>query len=559
MGNAVPRDQDIKRVKGANDMKRYKVLITDNISEEGIEILNREGDIDVDIKFGIKSDELKKVIGEYDALITRSGTSITAGILEKPGRLRIIGRAGVGIENINVEAASKKGIIVMNAPTGNTLAATELTMGIMLAAARKIPLANNSLKEGKWDRKRFMGIQLYNKILGIVGLGRIGSAVAIRAKSFGMKVIAYDPYIKKSKADSLGVILYDKLEDLLKIVDVITFHTPLTPATRNMIKAEEIAMMKHNVIFVNCARGGIVNEADLYDALKTGKVFAAGVDVWEKEPPQSTRLLELENAFATPHIGANTMEGQEAVALIICNQVANALHGRPYENAVNIPFMLSQLPENMQLYFNLVEKMGKLAAQMVKGRPELIRVVMVGKTFEEDLCERKFDVPFSYQPFTIAGVKGFLAENLKETVTFINAPYFAKDRNIVVEEAKTDQFDKFNDLVLLVIRTDTEERSFAGTVFPDKLGRIVLLDRFHLDMIPEGTFLHFKIFDRPGIIGKVGTILGNHKINIAGFGVSRQKSGEEVAFVSVDDPISKDVLNEILRIDGMIEASVLQL
>jgi D-3-phosphoglycerate dehydrogenase len=326
-----------------------------------------------------------------------------------------------------------------------------------------------------------------------------------------------------------------------------------------MIKAEEIAMMKHNVIFVNCARGGIVNEADLYDALKTGKVFAAGVDVWEKEPPQSTRLLELENAFATPHIGANTMEGQEAVALIICNQVANALHGRPYENAVNIPFMLSQLPENMQLYFNLVEKMGKLAAQMVKGRPELIRVVMVGKTFEEDLCERKFDVPFSYQPFTIAGVKGFLAENLKETVTFINAPYFAKDRNIVVEEAKTDQFDKFNDLVLLVIRTDTEERSFAGTVFPDKLGRIVLLDRFHLDMIPEGTFLHFKIFDRPGIIGKVGTILGNHKINIAGFGVSRQKSGEEVAFVSVDDPISKDVLNEILRIDGMIEASVLQL
>ena len=540
-------------------MKRYKVLITDNISEEGIEILNREGDIDVDIKLGIKSDELKKVIGEYDALITRSGTSITANILENPGRLRIIGRAGVGIENINVEAASKKGIIVMNAPTGNTLAATELTMGIMLAAARKIPLANNSLKEGKWDRKRFMGIQLYNKILGIVGLGRIGSAVAIRAKSFGMKVIAYDPYIKKSKADSLGVILYDKLEDLLKVADVITFHTPLTPATRNMIKAEEIALMKNNVIFVNCARGGIVNEVDLYDALRTGKVFAAGVDVWEKEPPQSARLLELENAFATPHIGANTMEGQEAVALIICNQVANALHGRPYENAVNIPFMLSQLPENMQLYFNLVEKMGKLAAQMVKGRPELIRVVMVGKTFEEDLCERKFDVPFSYQPFTIAGVKGFLAENLKETVTFINAPYFAKDRNIVVEEAKTDQFDKFNDLVLLVIRTDIEERSFAGTVFPDKLGRIVLLDRFHLDMIPEGTFLHFKIFDRPGIIGKVGTILGNHKINIAGFGVSRQKSGEEVAFVSVDDPISKNVLNEILGIDGMIEASVLQL
>lgn len=540
-------------------MKRFRVLVTDNISPEGLQLLENEGDVHVDIKVGIKSEELKQIIGDYDAIITRSGTNIPASLLEKPGRLRIIGRAGVGIENINVEAASKKGIIVMNAPTGNTLAATELTMGIMLAAARKIPLANNSLKEGKWDRKRFMGIQLYNKTLGIVGLGRIGSAVATRAKSFGMKVIAYDPYIKKSKADSLGVTLYDRLEDLLRVVDVITFHTPLTPATRNMIGAKEIALMKDNVIFVNCARGGIVNEADLYDALKAGKVFAAGVDVWEKEPPQSNKLLELENAFATPHIGANTVEGQEAVALIICRQVANALHGRPYENGVNIPFMLSQLPENMQLYFNLVEKMGRLAAQMVKGRPELIKVVMVGKTFEEDLCERKFDVPFSYQPFTVAGLKGFLSVNLKETVTFINAPYFAKDRNITVEETKTDQFDKFNDLVLLVVKTDLEERSFAGTVFPDKFGRIVLLDRFHLDIIPEGTFLHFRIFDRPGIIGKVGTILGNHEINISGFGVSRQKSGEEVAFVSVDNPIPKNVLDEILKIDGMIEANVLEL
>jgi D-3-phosphoglycerate dehydrogenase len=203
--------------------------------------------------------------------------------------------------------------------------------------------------------------------------------------------------------------------------------------------------------------------------------------------------------------------------------------------------------------------MGKLAAQMVKGRPDLIRIVMVGKTFEEDLCERKFDVPFSYQPFTIAGVKGFLAENLKETVTFINAPYFAKDRNITDEEAKTDQFDKFNDLVIFTVKTDIEERSFAGTVFSDKLGRIVLLDRFHLDIVPDGTFLHFRIFDRPGIIGKVGTILGNHKINISGFSVSRHKTGEEVAFVSVDDSIGRDVLDEILKIDGMIEANVIEL
>ncbi|HNZ58224.1 MAG TPA: phosphoglycerate dehydrogenase [Syntrophorhabdaceae bacterium] len=540
-------------------MDKFKVLVTDNISKEGIDILSREGNIDVEIKAGIKSEELEKIIGEYDAIITRSGTNIPASLIENPGKLKIIGRAGVGVDNIDIEAASKKGIIVMNAPTGNTLAATELTIGIMLAAARKIPLANDSLKTGKWNRKKFMGIELYNKTLGIVGLGRIGSNVAIRAKSFGMKIIAYDPYIKKSKADSLGVILFDNLKDLLKEVDVISFHTPLTAATRNMITAKEIELMKDNIIFVNCARGGIVNENDLYNALKSGKVFAAGVDVFEKEPPESNKLLELENVFATPHIGANTMEGQEAVSVIIAEQVANALNSRPYLNAINIPFMKSQLPDNLQLYFDLTEKMGKLAAQLAKGRPEMIQIVMVGKNFEEDLCERKFDVPFSFQPFTIAGLKGFLSVSIQESVTYINAPYVAKDRNIVVEETKTAQFDKFNDLIIFTLRTDQGEMNIAGTVFSDKLGRIVLLDRFHLDVIPKGTFLHFKIFDRPGIIGKVGTILGDHNINIAGFGVSRQKSGEELAFVSVDDPIRSHVLDEILKIDGMIEAKVIDL
>ena len=540
-------------------MKKYRILVTDNIAQEGLNILLNDKAVEVDIKAGIKNEELKKIIGQYDAIITRSGTSITASLIKNPGKLKIIGRAGVGVDNINIEAASKKGIIVLNAPTGNTLAATELTMGIMLAAARKIPLANDSLKKGKWDRKKFMGVELYNKTLGVIGLGRIGSNVAIRAKSFGMKLIAYDPYIKKSKADSLGVILYDKLEDLLREVDVITFHTPLTSKTKNMITAKEIALMKDNVIFVNCARGGIVNEDDLYKALKSGKVFAAGVDVFEEEPPEQNKLLELENAFATPHIGANTMEGQEAVSVIIAEQVLNALHDRPYLNAVNIPFLKSQLPEHLRLYFDLTEKMGKLAAQIAQGRPEKITIVMVGKNFEEDLCERKFDVPFSYQPFTIGGIKGFLEVSLKETVTHINAPYIAKDRNIIVEESKTDQFDTFNDLVLFILKTDKEETRIAGTVFPDKLGRIVLLDRFHLDVVPEGNFLQFRIFDRPGIIGKVATILGNHNINISGFHLSRQQTGEEVAFVSVDDTIGAKVLKEILTIDGMIEAKEIQL
>jgi D-3-phosphoglycerate dehydrogenase len=283
------------------------------------------------------------------------------------------------------------------------------------------------------------------------------------------------------------------------------------------------------------------------------------VDVFEEEPPESNKLLKLENVLATPHIGANTIEGQEAVSKIIAEQVINALNGRPYLNAVNIPFLKTQLPENLQLYFTLTEKMAKLAAQIVQGRPEKIKIVMVGKNFEEDLCERKFDVPFSYQPFTIAGIKGFLEVSLRESVTYINAPYLAKDRNIVVEETKTTQFDKFNDLILFNLKTDIAETTIAGTVFADKLGRIVLLDRFHLDIIPEGSFLLFRIFDRPGVIGKVATILGNHAINIAGFELSRQKTGEEVAFVAVDDPINKKVLDEIFCIDGMIEAKLVDL
>lgn len=540
-------------------MERFRVLVTDNVAEEGIDILNKDGNIDVDIKPGIKADVLAGIIGDYDAVVTRSGTSIKAGVLQKPGKLKIIGRAGVGLDNVDIEAASKKGIIVMNAPTGNTLAATELTMGMILSAARKIPLANNSLKAGSWDRKQFMGPELYNKTLGIVGLGRIGSNVAMRAKSFGMKVIAYDPFIKKSKADALGVSLYEGLDKVLGESDIITFHTPLTTKTRNMITSTEISKMKDGVIVVNCARGGIVNENDLYDGLKSGKIFTAGVDVFETEPPLGSKLLSLDNLFVTPHIGANTWEGQKAVSVILCEQLVNALNGRPYQNGVNIPFIKSQLPDRAQLYFDLAEKMGKLAAQTVKGRAEEIRVIMVGKGFEEDLCEKKFDVPFSFQPFTVAGLKGFLEVSHRETVTFLNAPYLAQDRNISVQELKTEHYEKFNDLLVFIIRTDKTEMLFAGTVFSDNRGRVVLLDGFRLDIIPDGTFLNFRIFDRPGVIGRVGTILGKHNINIGSLSLSRQVTGEEIAFVSVDSSIDTSVMKQILAIDGMIEASVIEL
>ncbi|ADR19040.1 phosphoglycerate dehydrogenase [Calditerrivibrio nitroreducens] len=540
-------------------MSKFKILITDHIAEEGLAILKADPNVEVTVKPGIKNNDLKPIIGEYDAVITRSGTTVTADLIENPGRLKIIGRAGVGLDNVDIEAASRKGIIVMNAPTGNTLAATELTMALMLAAARKVPLANQSLKAGEWDRKRFMGIQLYNKVLGIVGFGRIGSNVAIRAKSFGMKVIAYDPYIKKSKAESLGVKLYDDLDQLIREVDLITFHTPLTKETHNMIRKEHIDKMKDGVIIINCARGGIVNENDLYEAVKSGKVFAAGVDVFEEEPPVNNKLLTLDNIFVTPHIGANTHEGQKGVAVIIAENVLNALYGKSYINAVNIPFMKSQLSEELQRYFELTEQMAKLAAQIIKGRVETFNVTLVGKRFEEDVCERTFDTPFSYQPFTIAGIKGLLEVRLKETVSYISASYLAKDRNIEVLEQKLDVYDKFNDLVVLKIKTDVEEKVFGGTVFNDNIGRVIFIDNFYFDVVPKGIFLYFNNYDRPGVIGKVGTILGNHNINIAGFELSRQKQGQAIAFVSVDNPIGNEVLKEILKIDGMIDAKVLEL
>ncbi len=540
-------------------MAKFKVLVTDHISQDGIDILRADSDIQVDIMAGIKNAELKKIIGEYDAIITRSGTTVDAELIENPGKLKIIGRAGVGLDNVDIEAASMKGIIVMNAPTGNTLAACELTMGMMLSVVRKIPTANQITKAGEWDRKRFMGIQLYKKTLAVIGLGRIGGNVAKRCRAFEMKVVAFDPYIKKSRAESLGVELCDTLEEAIAQADVITFHTPLTDETKNLITSKEIAKMKDGVVIINCARGGIVNELDLVEACKSGKVAAAGLDVFVTEPPVNHPFFDVDNIYVTPHIGANTHEGQYGVAVIIAEQVKNALHGRSYRNAVNIPFMKSQLPEEMQKYFELMESMGHLAAQVVKGRPESIEFTMVGPKFEEDFGERTFDTPFNFQPFSIAGLKGFMEVAVKENVSFINAPYVAKERSIDVLETKTHSYGKFNDLVVIKVKTDKEEKTLGGTVFNDGIGRILTYDNYYLDLIGEGTFLYFKNMDRPGMIGKLGTILGNNSINIADFELSRVDDGTAVGFVRVDNKIPADVVKEILALDGMIEAKTVTL
>lgn len=540
-------------------MARFKVLVTDNIAQEGVDILESDPSIAVDIKVGIDSVELKQIIADYDAIVTRSGTTVTADLIENPGKLKIIGRAGVGLDNVDIEAASINGIIVMNAPTGNTIAATELTIGMMLSACRKIPAANTSLKNREWNRKKYMGIQLYGKTLGIVGLGRIGGNVAVRAKSFGMQVIAFDPYVKKVKAEAQGVSLCESLNELLAASDIITFHTPLTDETTNMVTAAELAEMKDGVVLVNCARGGIINENDLYEAVKNGKVFAAGVDVFSREPLGDHPLLELDNVFVTPHLGANTAEGQKGVAVIIAEQVANALNDRSYENAVNIPYMRAQLPGEMRPYFDLAEAMGHLVAQVVNGRAEQIEMIMVGSKFTEDFGERVFDSPFNFQPFTSAALKGFMERSVPERVSFINAPYLARERNLAVYESKNSSFANMNDLFVVKVKTDIEEMMVAGTVFGDDQGRILMLDQFRLEMVSTGTYLYFKNVDKPGIVGGVGTVLGNYGVNIAGFNLSRIKGGKAVSFVSVDDKITQEVLDALLEVDGLLEAKVVSL
>ena len=533
-----------------------KILITDSINQEGVDILNAEEGIEVVVDRSLKGEKLAEHIGSYHALITRSGTDVTAGILERAQNLKVIGRAGVGVDNVDIEAASRKGVIVLNAPTGNTLAATEHTLAMMLGAVRRLPFAHSSLEHGEWDRKKFMGIQLYKKTLGIVGLGRIGSEVARRALSFDMNLISYDPYIKREKAEKAGVELVENLEELFERSDIITFHVPLTDETTSMIGEREFGMMKDKVVLINCARGGIVDEHTLARSLESGKVSMAAVDVFSKEPlPKDSPLHGVPNLIITPHLGANTEEAQKNVSVIIAQQVINVLKGRSYENAVNLPYVRGRLSPELQAYFDLSERMGRFLSQFTTGRTEEVHVTLVGSLFAEDVSEKVFDSPFRYQPYTFAVLKGLMETYQQEAATFISAPYFAKERGISITESKADRVKNYSDLISVRIITDKGESIVEGTVFADLRGRVTAVDQFRVDLVAEGTFLFFTNRDKPGVIGRVGTILGENRINVAGFYLGRESyQGSAVGFVALDSRIPEGVLQEITDLEEILEA-----
>jgi len=521
-------------------MANARVLVSDPLAEEGLAILRAA--VDVDVKTDLKEDELCKIIGDYDALLVRSGTDVNAKVIGAAKKMKFIGRAGVGVDNIDVEAATRMGIIVANAPEGNTLAATEHTMAMMQSLARNIPQANASLKKKEWKRSKFMGVELNEKTLGIVGFGRIGREVAKRAKAMDMKCVAYDPFITQERAAQLGVEMMT-MADLFKVADVITVHTPLIPETTHVINEKSIATMKDGVRIINCARGGIIDEKALYDAIKAGKVAGAALDVFEQEPPTESPLLTLDNVIVTPHLGASTVEAQLNVAVSVAKQCIDVLKGGSAKYVVNAPMVPSEHTEVLQPFAQLAEKMGRFAAQIAGGRLASVECIYGG-----ELSAYAGSMKF----VTRLALKGLLDPILQQPVNIVNAEFVAKERGIQISETVTEEAHGFKNLITLKIKTDKGEESVSGTVFFKGRSRIVAVGGYTMDMIPEGHVLVSKHLDQPGVIGRASTILGKNNINIAGMQVGRFNPKEPALMVlNVDSDVPQSVIEEMRSLPGI--------
>ncbi len=516
-----------------------KVLVSDSISPKGVEILKSAG-LEVDVRTGLPPEELKKIIGAYHGLVIRSATKVTADIIAAAENLKVIGRAGSGLDNVDKAAATQKGIVVMNTPGGNTITTAEHALALLFSVARLIPQAAGSMRQGLWEKKKFMGVELFGKTLGIVGMGNIGAQVAKKALGLEMNVIAYDPFLNEEKAKSLGVQCVE-IEELWKRSDFITLHTPLTPETKYLVNSKSIALMKDGVRIINCARGGIVNEKDLLDALSSGKVAGAALDVFEKEPPAGNPLCAMENVVCTPHLGASTKEAQENVAIAVAEQVADYLVGGIIRNAVNFPSIPPEQVPLLTPYLNLAERMGGFAAQVFEHGIKEIAVEYKGEASGLNTA-----------PVTIAAVKGLLSPALGETVNFVNALVIAKERGIEIKETRSGDSGDYRSMLSLRIKGERES-SISGTIFSRKDPRIIEVDGAPVEIIPEGTMLFMYNNDRPGLIGAIGTFLGSRGINIARMFFGREsEGGTAVSAVSVDSPLQPEHLEELRKIPNIL-------
>jgi D-3-phosphoglycerate dehydrogenase len=525
-----------------------KILVSDPLSSKGLEILGKAKNLTFDLKPGLSPEELKKIIPEYDGIIIRSETKLKGDIIEAGKCLKVIGRAGIGLDNVDVPAATKKGIVVMNTPQENAIAAAEHTIAMILSVSRKIPQATGSMKAGKWEKKKFMGVELYNKTLGLIGIGVIGTIVADRARGLKMKVIGSDPYLSKEVAEKKAVDLVS-LDELLRRSDFVSIHTPLTDETRNLIDQKAFRKMKKGVILVNCARGGIINENDLYNAIKEGKVAGAALDVFEKEPAIGNPLLELEEVISTPHLGAATEEAQENVAIAISQQIVDFFALGEARNAINMPAVSPDNLPFLRPYLRLGEQLGSFLGQISNYAIEEVLIEYHGEIVE-----------YGTKPITISILKGFLTPFVGVTVNFVNAPVMAKERGIRITESTRADAEDFASLIALTARSKREQNYIAGTLFGRKELRIVKLNDFFIEAIPEGYILLVNNNDRPGVIGSIGNALGSQNINIATMQFGRDRmGGNAISLLHLDAPLPPGMMGEILKLPNIISVRQIQL
>lgn len=517
----------------------FKVLVSDPISDFGLQQLTRAADVEVDKITGLGEEELISIIRPYDALLVRSQTKVTRRIVEAGVQLKVIGRAGVGVDNIDLDAATSQGIVVVNAPDGNTVTTCEHTFAMMMALARHIPQAYAQTVAGHWDRKSFLGVELRHKILGVLGLGRIGIEVAKRAAAFGMTVIGYDPFLPEEKANKLGIKL-TTVDEVIRTADFMTVHTPLTNETHHMIAGPQFDVMKRGMRIVNCARGGIIDEAALVEALDEGIVAGAAFDVFEHEPPAPDHpFLRHPKIIVTPHLGASTLEAQENVAVDVSEQVIHILRHEPFKNAVNMPAVPTDLLNKLQPYFTLCEQLGKAIAQMTDGAVCQVTVECSGELADLDIS-----------PLTPYVIKGILSHHLgAEQVNVVNAIHLAKFRDIHLVERKSLLTQSSSSEITIRLKTAIEERWVTGSALPSVGERLVRIGPYPVELSPEGYVMLISQKDRPGIIGRVGTLLGDNGINIATMQVGRNEAGgSAVMILKIDKKAPKNVMESLYAI-----------
>lgn len=522
-----------------------KVLVCDSVSEKGISIFRGETGLEVDVKLKMTEDEICAIAGEYHGIVVRSDTKITKKIMDHASQLKVVGRAGVGIDNIDVDYATKKGIVVVNTPDGNTIAAAELTVGMMIALARNIPQADQSLRQGQWNRSKFTGVELRKKTLGVMGFGKIGSEVGKICKTMGMNILVYDPFLPQEVAKSAGVEIAP-MDRIFRESDIITFHMPLNAETRHMVGKEQFAIMKDGVKIINVARGGLISETDLYEAIVSKKVSGAAIDVFEKEPQTDSPLFSLPEVVVTPHLGASTQEAQVNVAIDVAYEMVRVLRGEPVQTAVNIPFIKPELMGVMKPFMELVERLGKLSASLAEGPVDSIEIKYVGELANMETSS-----------LTNTFLKGLLRPFLHEAINYVNAPIVAKTRGINVKEIKTTQTEDYTNQICVTIKGNGKwTRSIDGTVFKKNEPRILRIDEFALDIQPTGHLVIITHKDKPKMVGKVGMILGDYDVNIAGMQLNRlEQGGKAMMILTVDQEVGPEMIEKITGLPGCLNAT----